>query len=184
VALLSVPSPDLYNVVSEPPTYTSGATRYDDFLYEGIPAIAAQQATIYEIQSQKAIEDGVRPFYASFTACGAGQARSASVGTIILGGLSTYIVSTGHHSNHTALFQAVKNTALAAPAISCANTQDWTALDWQNHPPSYNNWSTLTPGMFTSIAPIAVSGYWLNIPQSNYPDQAVYLLQDMYNCSN
>jgi hypothetical protein len=178
--LLSVPASDLYNVVTEPPKYTSGATRYDDFLNEGLPAIAAQQATIYEIQSQKAIEDGGQPLYQMVTNCAAGQAHLASSGSIILGGLSTYIVSTGYQSDHTALFEAVKNTALAPENVTCANANDWTAVNWQNYPPP-NNWSALTPGIFTAIVPAAVSGYWLNIPQNKGADQALYLLQDLYN---
>jgi hypothetical protein len=178
--LLSVPASDLYNVVTEPPKYTGGATRYDDFLNEGIPAVAAQQAAIYEIQSQKAIEDGGQPLYQMVTSCAAGQAHLASSGSVTLGGLSTYIVSTGYQSGHTALFEAVKNTALAPQNVTCANANDWTAVNWQNYPPP-NDWSALTPAILTAIVPAAVSGYWLNIPQNRGADQALYLLQDLYN---
>ena len=164
----------------EPPTATGGATRYDNFLQEGIPGIAAQQAAIYEIQSQKAIEDGGEALYTMFTACGAGQARLASSDVVVLGGLSTYIVSTGYHSDHAELFAAVKNTALAPENAVCANADDWTDVNWRNDPPP-GTWNGLTPGHFTDIEPVAVSGFWLNIPQNMYADQALYLLQDLYH---
>jgi hypothetical protein len=89
-------------------------------------------------------------------------------------------VSTGYQSDHTALFEAVKNTALAPQNITCAHANDWTAVNWQNYPPP-NDWSALTPAIFTAIVPAAVSGYWLNIPQNRGADQALYLLQDLYN---
>jgi len=178
LVLLSVPAADLSAIVIEPPTESGGATRYDNFLQEGIPGIAAQQATIYEIQSQKAIQDGGQALYAMYTNCGAGQARLASSGVVVLGGLSTYIVSTGYHSTHGELFAAVKNTALAPENVTCANANDWTDVNWRNYPPP-GNWNGLTPGGFTNIEPIAVSGFWLNIPQNMYADQALYLLQDL-----
>jgi len=91
-------------------------------------------------------------------AAGPGKPAAAGAGEIILGDLGTYIVSTGYHSDHTELFQAVENTALTAPASTRASTEDWRAVNWQTYPPPQLSGSALKPGILVNIAPAAVSG--------------------------